>query len=91
MNEESPQVRLCPHIAVEHEEKHAQVLRGYLPHVSPSKEGVCKEHGEVADGGVLDGADVLHGALGVPVDRNVLPNTQNLGIHLFIITDDPLM
>jgi hypothetical protein len=25
------------------------------------------------------------------VDRNVLPNTQNLGIHLFIITDDPLM
>jgi hypothetical protein len=91
MNEESPQVGLCPQVAVVREAEHAQVLSGDLPHVSTSKKGVRKEHGEVADNGVLDGADVLHGVFGVPVGRNTLPNTQNLSVHLLIVVDEPLM
>jgi hypothetical protein len=90
-NEESPQVGLCPQVAVESEVEHAQVLSGDLSHVSPSKESVRKEHGKVADSGVLDGVDVLVGVVGVPVGRNTLQNTHNLGIHLLIVTDDPLM
>jgi hypothetical protein len=43
------------------------------------------------DSGVLDGANVLAGVFGVPVGRNTLPNTQNLGVHLLIVGDEPLM
>jgi hypothetical protein len=75
----------------EREAEHAQVLSGDLPHVFPSNEGVNKEHGKVVDSGVLDGANVLAGVFGVPVGRNTLPNTQNLGVHLLIVGDEPLM
>jgi hypothetical protein len=58
--------------------EHADVRAYHSPNVSPSEQGVHKEHGEIVDGWVLDHRHFLPRIVQNPMDINIPPSNHAL-------------
>ena len=76
-----PKVGPVLHNWVKPHVQHAQVGGCHRPQVATPKDGVGEEVGEVADGRVLDGGDLLPDVVHVPKNRNTLPSREALSTH----------